>query len=61
MNALPIQARLHMAIVGDVFIVIVVDKIEIANLPEDQQSTQCQNRVNGNDEKFLHKFGLNLS
>ena len=42
-------------------IIIVIDKIEIADLPEDQQSTQCQNRVNGNDEKILHKFRPNLS
>ena len=55
------QAVQNVRIFVYVEIIIIIDKIEIADLPEDQQGTQCQNRVNENDEKFLHKFGPNLS
>ena len=60
-NAILGQAAQNVLIFGYVQIVIVVGKIKITDLPEDQQSTQCQNRVNGNDEKILHKFRPNLS
>ena len=58
-NAVRGQTIQNMRIFVYIDIIIVVDKIEIADLPEYQQSTQCQNRVNRNDERFLHKFGPN--
>jgi hypothetical protein len=38
--------------------IVVIDKIETADLPEDQQGTQCQNGVNENGEIFFHNLNL---
>jgi hypothetical protein len=51
------EAVQNVRILKDIVVIIVVDKIEIVDLPEDQQGAQYQNRIYENDERFFRRFG----
>ena len=50
------QAVGNVRIFANINLVIIVDKIEIADLPEDQQSTQYQSRINENNNVSFNKL-----
>ena len=55
-DAIPGQAVQNVRIFIYVVSIIIIDKIEIVYLPEDQQGTQYQNKIRENDERFFHRF-----
>jgi len=54
------QAVQNVLVFVYVEIIVIIDKIEIADLPEDQQGTQYQNKIYENEGRSLHRFGHNL-
>lgn len=63
-KAFPRQAGLHMAVIKNVLVIIKVDKLMMAHLPENYNGGQCQSHANQKHIQFvvllLHQLGNNL-
>jgi len=58
-NAVRGQAVQNVLVFVYVEIIVIIDKIEIADLPEDQQGTQYQDNIHENNERFFRRFRHN--
>ena len=45
-NAAPCQSRLYMAILGDIFVIIITDEVKAAHLPEYGSGNQDKKKGN---------------